>query len=205
MFHLGRTRQVRCDPANNAGTPPRRARRQSGRDRRAGRPDDTTAEEEAPDTVASPSGEEEEPGVSESGHNEDEPSRDAGRRGRRSRSPAATAGIAALVLGALGVVYGDIGTSPLYAVQTVFSIDGGRIGPTTGDVLGVISIVVWSLIVIVSVKYVTVVLRADNNGEGGVLALAALVRQNPWGPGPGRQELSPSSAWSGPVCSTATR
>ncbi len=169
-----------------------------------GRPDDTTAEEEAPDTVASPSGEEEEPGVSESGHNENEPSRDAGRRGRRSRSPAATAGIAALVLGALGVVYGDIGTSPLYAVQTVFSIDGGRIGPTTGDVLGVISIVVWSLIVIVSVKYVTVVLRADNNGEGGVLALAALVRRE-LGPGPGRQELSPSSAWSGPVCSTATR
>ena len=92
-------------------------------------------------------------------------------------SPAATAGIAALVLGALGVVYGDIGTSPLYAVQTVFSIDGGRIGPTTGDVLGIISLVVWSLTVIVSIKYVTVVLRADNNGEGGVLALAALVRR----------------------------
>jgi KUP system potassium uptake protein len=49
----------------------------------------------------------------------------------------------------LGIVYGDIGTSPLYAVQTVFSIDGGRIGPTTGDVLGIISLVVWSLTVIV--------------------------------------------------------
>ena len=127
-----------------------------------------------------------------------------GSQGGRSRSPAATAGIAALVLGALGVVYGDIGTSPLYAVQTVFSIDGGRVGPTTGDVLGIISMVVWSLTVIVSIKYVTVVLRADNNGEGGVLALSALVRRA-LGPGPGRQEPSPSSAWSGPVCSTAIR
>ena len=105
------------------------------------------------------------------------PSGDAGSGGGGSRSPAAAAGTAALVLGALGVVYGDIGTSPLYAVQTVFSIDGGRIGPTTGDVLGVISMVVWSLTIIVSVKYVTVVLRADNNGEGGVLALSALVRR----------------------------
>jgi KUP system potassium uptake protein len=77
----------------------------------------------------------------------------------------------------LGVVYGDIGTSPLYALQTVFSIDGGRIGPTTVDLLGIISMVVWSLTVIVSIKYVAVVLRADNNGEGGVLALAALVRR----------------------------
>ncbi len=169
-----------------------------------GRPDDTTAKEEAPDTVASPSGEEEEPGVSESGRNENERSGDPGSQGGRSRSPAATAGIAALVLGALGVVYGDIGTSPLYAVQTVFSIDGGRVGPTAGDVLGVISMVVWSLTVIVSIKYVTVVLRADNNGEGGVLALAALVRRA-LGPGPGPRESSPSSAWSGPVCSTATR
>ncbi len=142
-----------------------------------GVPVDTTAKEEAPDEVASPSGEEEEPGVSESGRNEDVPSGDAGPRGRRSQSPAATTGIVVLVLGALGVVYGDIGTSPLYAVQTVFSIDGGRIGPTTGDVLGIISMVVWTLIIIVSVKYVTIVLRADNNGEGGVLALSALVRR----------------------------
>lgn len=141
------------------------------------RPGDPTATEDAPDEVASPSGEEEEPGVSESGHNEDEPSGDAAPRGRSSRSPAATAGIAALVLGALGVVYGNIGTSPLYAIQTVLSIDRGRIGPTTGDVLGIISMMVWSLIVIVSIKYVTVVLGADNDGEGGVLALAALVRR----------------------------
>ena len=85
------------------------------------RPGGTTAKEQAPDEVVSPSGEEQEPGVSESGHNGDEPPGDAGSRGRSSRSPVATAGMAALVLGALGVVYGDIGTSPLYAVQTVFS------------------------------------------------------------------------------------
>jgi KUP system potassium uptake protein len=140
-------------------------------------PRPASAKEKAPDEVASPSGEEAEPGVSESGHNDDGPAAGAGRPGSARRSPAATTGMAVLVLGALGIVYGDIGTSPLYAVQTVFSIDGGRIGPTTGDVLGIISMVVWSLTVIVSVKYVTVVLRADNNGEGGVLALSALVRR----------------------------
>ena len=77
-----------------------------------------------------------------------------------------TAGIAALVLGALGIVYGDIGTSPLYAVKTVFSLDGGRMWPTTVDVLGIISMVVWSLVVIVSIKYVC--------GEGQHPALASL-------------------------------
>ncbi|HET9690843.1 MAG TPA: KUP/HAK/KT family potassium transporter, partial [Acidimicrobiales bacterium] len=76
-----------------------------------------------------------------------------------------------------GIVYGDIGTSPLYAVQTVFSLDGGRIKPTTDDVLGIVSAVLWTLTVIVSAKYVAVVIRADNSGEGGVLALAALVRR----------------------------
>ena len=71
-----------------------------------------------------------------------------------------------LALGALGVVYGDIGTSPLYAIQTVFSIDHGRVHPTGGDVLGIISMVFWTITIIVSVKYVGVVLRADNAGEG---------------------------------------
>src|SRR5205085_10447521 len=82
-----------------------------------------------------------------------------------------------LVLAALGVVFGDIGTSPLYALQTVFSIDNGAVRPTPGDVYGVISLVVWSVTIIVSVKYVTVVMRADNDGEGGVMALTALVRR----------------------------
>jgi KUP system potassium uptake protein len=86
------------------------------------------------------------------------------------------AGIA-LMLGALGVVFGDIGTSPLYAMQTVFSIDGGAVRPTAGDVFGVVSMVFWSITLIVSVKYVIFILRADNDGEGGVMALAAFARR----------------------------
>jgi KUP system potassium uptake protein len=78
---------------------------------------------------------------------------------------------------ALGVVYGDIGTSPLYALQTVFSIDHGVVRATPGDVYGIISLVFWSITVVVSLKYVTFILRADNDGEGGVMALAALLRR----------------------------
>ena len=81
-----------------------------------------------------------------------------------------------LALGALGVVFGDIGTSPLYAMQTVFTIDHNVVQTTRGDVYGVISLVFWSITLVVSVKYVVFVLRADNDGEGGVLALAALAR-----------------------------
>jgi len=83
----------------------------------------------------------------------------------------------ALALGALGIVFGDIGTSPLYAIQTVFAIDGGAVRPTPGDVYGVISMVFWSITLIVSVKYVWFILRADNDGEGGVMALAAFARR----------------------------
>ncbi|GAA1985172.1 potassium transporter Kup [Terrabacter lapilli] len=86
------------------------------------------------------------------------------------------AGLAALTVGALGVVFGDIGTSPLYALQTVFSIDHNTVATTPGDVFGVISLVFWSVTLIVSVKYVFFILRADNDGEGGVMALAALAR-----------------------------
>lgn len=81
-----------------------------------------------------------------------------------------------MTLGALGVVFGDIGTSPLYALQTVFSIDHNDVSPSSTDVLGVISLVVWSVTIIVSIKYVTLVMRADNEGEGGILALVALLR-----------------------------
>ncbi|MCW2817461.1 MAG: kup [Marmoricola sp.] len=84
---------------------------------------------------------------------------------------------AALVLAALGVVFGDIGTSPLYALRTVFAIDGGVVQPVPGDVYGVISMMFWSITIIVSVKYVGVIMRADNNGEGGVMALAALAQR----------------------------
>jgi KUP system potassium uptake protein len=82
-----------------------------------------------------------------------------------------------LVLAALGIVFGDIGTSPLYALQTVFSIDRGAVRPTEGDVYGVISMMFWSVTLIVSVKYIAIVMRADNDGEGGVMALTALARR----------------------------
>ena len=82
----------------------------------------------------------------------------------------------ALTLGALGVVFGDIGTSPLYALQTVFAADHHSIRPTEAGVYGVISLVFWSITVIVSLKYVTFVMRADNEGEGGIMALIALVQ-----------------------------
>ncbi|MCU1606934.1 MAG: kup, partial [Modestobacter sp.] len=83
----------------------------------------------------------------------------------------------ALVLAALGIVFGDIGTSPLYALRTVFSIDGGAVRPTQGDVYGVISMMFWSITLIVSVKYIAVLMRADNDGEGGVMALTSLARR----------------------------
>src|SRR4051794_10485079 len=83
----------------------------------------------------------------------------------------------ALMLAALGIVFGDIGTSPLYALQTVFSIDNGAVRPTVGDVYGVVSMIFWSSTLIVSIKYVGVLMRADNDGEGGVMALTALARR----------------------------
>jgi KUP system potassium uptake protein len=83
----------------------------------------------------------------------------------------------ALILAALGIVFGDIGTSPLYALQTVFSIDHGAVRPTAADVYGVVSMMFWSATLIVSVKYVGVLMRADNDGEGGVMALTALARR----------------------------
>lgn len=78
-----------------------------------------------------------------------------------------------LVLGSLGVVFGDIGTSPLYAFRE--TLDG--LSLSTLDILGVLSLIVWSLIIIISLKYLVVVFRADNEGEGGVLALLALIKQ----------------------------
>ena len=78
-----------------------------------------------------------------------------------------------LVLAALGVVYGDIGTSPLYALRECFS-GHHAVEPTAANVLGVLSLTTWSLILVVSVKYLVLILRADNRGEGGILALMAL-------------------------------
>src|SRR5438132_4209573 len=82
--------------------------------------------------------------------------------------------LATLALAALGVVYGDIGTSPLYAIRESFYGPHG-ITVSPGNVLGVLSLVFWSLILVVTIKYHVVIIRADNKGEGGVLALMALV------------------------------
>ena len=84
--------------------------------------------------------------------------------------------LTALTLGAIGVVYGDIGTSVLYAVKEVFG--SGHVPFTPDNVYGILSIFFWTLTVIISVKYVTLVLRADNNGEGGLVAMLALASQS---------------------------
>ena len=89
-----------------------------------------------------------------------------------ARRPAA---LATLTLAALGVVYGDIGTSPLYALKEVFA--EGRVPLTADNVLGILSLVFWTLTVVVSLKYVALILRADNHGEGGLIAMLALASQ----------------------------
>ena len=82
-----------------------------------------------------------------------------------------------LAISALGVVYGDIGTSPLYALKECFaSHHGYRLAPTHDNVLGILSLIMWSLILVITVKYLSFVVRADNRGEGGILALMSLVR-----------------------------
>jgi KUP system potassium uptake protein len=81
---------------------------------------------------------------------------------------------AALAVGSVGVVYGDIGTSPLYAFREAVLAASGSHGVTTNVVLGVLSMIVWALIIVVTIKYIVILLRADNNGEGGTLSLTAL-------------------------------
>ncbi len=96
----------------------------------------------------------------------------------KKTTPGATA---ALTLGALGVVYGDIGTSPLYALKEVFH--AGHVPATPDNILGVLSLIFWTMTIVVSLKYVLLILRADNNGEGGLIAMLALathaVRERP--------------------------
>src|SRR3984893_176907 len=91
-----------------------------------------------------------------------------------SKSHTSSRSLAALALGALGVVYGDIGTSPLYTVKEIFTGSGG-IPLSQVNVVGVVSVIFWALMIVVSLKYVTLILRADNHGEGGIMALLALV------------------------------
>ncbi|MDE2368602.1 MAG: potassium transporter Kup [Burkholderiales bacterium] len=92
-----------------------------------------------------------------------------------SSTPRSRAALAATTLAAVGVVYGDIGTSPLYALKEVFRHD--RVPLTPDNVLGVLSLVFWTLALVVSLKYVALILRADNNGEGGLIAMMALASQ----------------------------
>jgi KUP system potassium uptake protein len=86
-----------------------------------------------------------------------------------------TSSLALLTLAAIGVVYGDIGTSPLYALKEVFA--HGHVPLTPENIYGVLSLVFWTLTVVVSLKYVALILRADNNGEGGLIAMLALASQ----------------------------
>jgi KUP system potassium uptake protein len=97
----------------------------------------------------------------------------------KSSHPAHPGGWAAL--SAVGVVFGDLGTSPLYSLQTVVQATGGRFTPDSA--LGILSLVVWTLIITVSIKYCLFVMRADNNGEGGILALMSLIGANSFKPG----------------------
>ena len=84
----------------------------------------------------------------------------------------------ALALGALGVVFGDIGTSPLYTVQTVFSpADPHPVKVTEDSIFGVISLIFWAVTIVVTITYVLLVMRADNDGEGGIMSLIALIRR----------------------------
>ena len=85
-------------------------------------------------------------------------------------------GMAALSLGALGIVFGDIGTSPLYALRRSSLPTSTRSRPTEAGVYGVISLIFWAVTIIVSIKYVVFIMRADNDGEGGIMALIALIR-----------------------------
>jgi KUP system potassium uptake protein len=90
--------------------------------------------------------------------------------------------LALLSLTALGVVYGDIGTSPLYAMKQCFRVEpggpaGAAVPPTPENVFGVLSLIVWALTMVVTVKYIFFIMRADNDGEGGILALLALIQQ----------------------------
>jgi KUP system potassium uptake protein len=98
---------------------------------------------------------------------------DSGHGGHDTHGASARSRLATLTIAAIGIVYGDIGTSPLYTMKEVFSEEHG-IALTHANILGVVSLILWGLILIISLKYVTLVLRANNRGEGGIMALTAL-------------------------------
>ncbi|HEX5961834.1 MAG TPA: KUP/HAK/KT family potassium transporter, partial [Rhodanobacteraceae bacterium] len=95
-----------------------------------------------------------------------------------------------MMVGAIGVVFGDIGTSPLYAFRETFASHHGApgISPDVDHIHGVLSLVFWSMMLVVTVKYVSIIMRADNKGEGGSLALLALINRS-----------SPGKRWTAPI------
>ncbi len=93
-------------------------------------------------------------------------------------SKVSKASLPSLALAALGVVYGDIGTSPLYTMKEVFAVSTHPVPLTHDNVFGILSLILWALIMVVSVKYVAFIMRADNHGEGGIMALLALASRN---------------------------
>src|ERR1700694_1250318 len=86
--------------------------------------------------------------------------------------------VTGLMLGAIGIVFGDIGTSPLYALRAVFGHLGRQTAINETNIYGVISLIIWTVTVLVSIKYLMIVMRADNQGEGGIMALIALVKSH---------------------------
>ena len=90
-----------------------------------------------------------------------------------AETPPQHGALGTMAVGALGVVYGDIGTSPLYTFKTAIEWAGGEATPAVA--LGILSLVVWTLLITTSLKYVAIVMRADNDGEGGILALMSLL------------------------------
>src|SRR5271157_4338511 len=95
--------------------------------------------------------------------------RPADDRRAQPQATAAKAGLGTASMAALGIVFGDLGTSPLYTMQTVVGTTGGKVTPEIA--LGVLSLIFWALLITISVKYCLLVMRADNHGEGGILAL----------------------------------
>jgi KUP system potassium uptake protein len=83
-----------------------------------------------------------------------------------------------LALAALGVVYGDIGTSPLYAFETVFNNGLSSVSQSEANIFGVLSLFFWSLVLVVTIKYVTIVMRASHSGEGGIITLTRLLLEH---------------------------
>ncbi|HEX3831722.1 MAG TPA: KUP/HAK/KT family potassium transporter [Solirubrobacteraceae bacterium] len=107
----------------------------------------------------------------------DEPSEALRAARDEDRDVVAHAGKAVLALGALGIVYGDIGTSPLYTVQVIFNAHHNAVHTSAAGVYGIVSLIFWALMIVVSIKYAGFIMRAHNRGDGGIMALTALVRR----------------------------